>query len=109
MGRHSSSGRLPLPGHTSTPVFANPSGRRWRRLRAALVALLVVLGGSAAVVVPNVVAVPALAGASVPDGPTVLEVGEPRVVGEGPLVRVVRLPPAGAIGRAHVLTPVPPI
>ena len=37
------------------------------------------------------VAVPALAGASVPDGPTVLEVGEPRVVGEGPLVRVVHL------------------
>ncbi len=95
MGRHASSGRLPLPGHTSTPVFANPSGRRWRRLRAVLLALLVVLGGAAAVVVPNVVAVPALAGASVPDGPTVLEVGEPRVVGEGPLVRVVRLLRAG--------------
>jgi biofilm PGA synthesis N-glycosyltransferase PgaC len=97
MGRHSPLRHLPVPGHTDTPVFANPSGQRWRRLRLVLLTLLLAVAGSAAVVLPNVVSAPALAGSSVPDGPTVLEVGEPPVVGEGPLVRVVRLLRAGGI------------
>jgi biofilm PGA synthesis N-glycosyltransferase PgaC len=74
------------------PVFANPSGRRWRRLRAVLLTLLVVAVASAIVAVPRVLAPPALAGVAAPDGPTPEEVGEDSpVIGEGPLVRVVRL------------------
>lgn len=84
-------GRIPATGATSLPVFANPSGRRWRRLRAVLLALLVVAISTAVVTVPRVLAPPALDGDPIPDGPTVLEVGEPPVVGEGPLVRVLHV------------------
>jgi peptidoglycan-N-acetylglucosamine deacetylase len=91
MGRHSPPRPLPVRRLDLTPVFVNPSGRRWRCLRVVLLLLVAGVGGSAAVVVPEVVAAPALAGAPVPDGPTVLDVGQPPVIGEGPLVRVVRL------------------
>jgi cellulose synthase/poly-beta-1,6-N-acetylglucosamine synthase-like glycosyltransferase/peptidoglycan/xylan/chitin deacetylase (PgdA/CDA1 family) len=91
MGRHSPPRPLPVRRPDLTPVFVNPSGRRWRCLRVVLLLLVAGVGGSAAVVVPEVVAAPALAGAPVPDGPTVLDVGQPPVIGEGPLVRVVRL------------------
>ncbi len=84
-------GRAPAAGSATHPVFVNPSGRRWRRVRAVLLTLLVLAVGGAVVAVPRVLTPPALAGSSVPDGPTVLEVGEPPVVGEGPLVRVLEV------------------
>lgn len=77
---------------TTVPVFANPSGRRWRWVRAILLTLLVVAVASAVVAVPRVLAPPALAGAATPDGVTPEEVGDDApVIGEGPLVRVIRL------------------
>ncbi|SDN54945.1 bifunctional polysaccharide deacetylase/glycosyltransferase family 2 protein [Geodermatophilus sp. DSM 45219] len=80
------------PTARTVPVFANPSGRRWRWLRAVLLTLLVVAAASAVVAVPRVLAPPTLAGAAAPDGPTPEEVGDDApVVGAGPLVRVVRL------------------
>jgi cellulose synthase/poly-beta-1,6-N-acetylglucosamine synthase-like glycosyltransferase/peptidoglycan/xylan/chitin deacetylase (PgdA/CDA1 family) len=77
---------------TTVPVFANPSGRRWRWVRAILLSLLVVAVATAVVAVPRVLAPPALAGAAAPGGPTIEEVGDDApVIGSGPLVRVVRL------------------
>jgi biofilm PGA synthesis N-glycosyltransferase PgaC len=73
------------------PVFLDPSGRRWKRIRAAGLVLLAAFVGLVAVAVPQIVAPPALEGAPIPDGPTGIEVGKPPVVGVGPLVRVVRL------------------
>ncbi|SNT06854.1 biofilm PGA synthesis N-glycosyltransferase PgaC [Geodermatophilus pulveris] len=96
MGRHTPARHLPVPGHGAA-VFANPSGRRWRRLRAVLLGSAAALVAAAAVLLTNVLSVPALAGEPVPDGPTVLEVGAPPVVGEGPLVRVVRLLRVGGV------------
>jgi cellulose synthase/poly-beta-1,6-N-acetylglucosamine synthase-like glycosyltransferase/peptidoglycan/xylan/chitin deacetylase (PgdA/CDA1 family) len=84
-------GRIPANGATTLPVFANPSGRRWRWLRAVLLGLLVLAVSTAVVAVPRVLAPPALGGHPIPDGPTVLEVGEPPVLGEGPLVRVLEV------------------
>lgn len=72
-------------------VFRNPSGRRWRRIRAAGLLLLAVLVAAAVIAVPRVLAPPALDGAPVPDGPSAATVGRPPVVGEGPLVRVVQV------------------
>src|SRR3712207_7272867 len=96
--------RLPRPPArtaTAVPVFANPSGRRWRRLRAVLLTALVVAIATAVVAVPRVLAPPALDGAPIPDGPTVLEVGTPPVVGEGPLVRVLEVLQAGGVAFAQ--------
>ncbi|NEK59047.1 glycosyltransferase [Geodermatophilus sabuli] len=91
MSRSPRSG-LPTGSPPTTPVFANPSGRRWRYLRAVLLTLLVLAVAGAVVAVPKVLASPALGGAATPDGPTPEEVGEDApVIGEGPLVRVVRL------------------
>ncbi len=90
-------GRVPATGATTHPVFANPSGRRWKRLRAVLLTLLVLAVGTAVLAGPRVLAPPALAGDPVPDGPTVLEVGEPPVVGAGPLVRVLEVLEVGGV------------
>ncbi|MGY1594787.1 bifunctional polysaccharide deacetylase/glycosyltransferase family 2 protein [Geodermatophilus sp. SYSU D00708] len=90
--RRSTRSGPPARSTTTTPVFANPSGRRWRRLRAVLLTLLVLAVGFGVVAVPKVLTPPALAGAPTPDGPTPEEVGEDLpVIGEGPLVRVVDL------------------
>src|SRR3712207_9258632 len=79
------------PAGTTVPVFANPSGRRWRWVRAVLLSLLVVAVASAVVAVPRVLAPPALAGAAAPGGPTTEEVGDDApVFGPGPLGRAVR-------------------
>jgi peptidoglycan-N-acetylglucosamine deacetylase len=92
MRRSTRSGQSPARSSTTTPVFANPSGRRWRRLRAVLLTLLVLAVGFCVVAVPKVLAPPALAGAPTPDGPTPEDVGDDTpVIGEGPLVRVVEL------------------
>lgn len=72
------------------PVFRD-TGSRWKRLRAAGLALLVGLVAAAAIGVPRMLAPPALDGEPIPDGPSATEVGRPPVIGEGPLVRVVRL------------------
>ena len=73
------------------PVFSNPSGRRWKYIRAVLLVALAVVVAFGAIALPRITAAPALNGAPVPDGPTPAEVGEPPVVGVGPLARVVRL------------------
>ena len=91
MRRSRHPGRTPATGATPVPVFANPSGRRWKRLRAVLLTALIVAIATAVVAVPRVLAPPALDGDPIPDGPTVLEVGTPPVVGEGPLVRVLQV------------------
>ncbi|MGY2127010.1 bifunctional polysaccharide deacetylase/glycosyltransferase family 2 protein [Blastococcus sp. SYSU DS0617] len=69
----------------------NPSGRRWRRLRAAGLVVLAFLATVVAVGAPRLLAPPALPGASPPEGPRVAEIGEPPVTGTGPLVRVLEL------------------
>jgi biofilm PGA synthesis N-glycosyltransferase PgaC len=74
------------------PVFLDPSGRRWRRLRGAGLLVGVVLIAGLTVAVPNMVASPALDGRAAAEGPTVAEIGDaPPVLGQGPLIRVVRL------------------
>jgi peptidoglycan-N-acetylglucosamine deacetylase len=73
------------------PVFLNPSGTRWKYIRAVLVAMAAAVVAFAAVVIPQVMAPPALNGAPVPDGPTAEQIGEPPVIGTGPLTRIVRL------------------
>jgi biofilm PGA synthesis N-glycosyltransferase PgaC len=75
----------------ANPVFLNPSGTRWKYLRAVLLTLLLACAAFVGVAVPNVLHPPALDGAGVPAGPTAAEVGEPPLIGTGPLVRVVRL------------------
>jgi cellulose synthase/poly-beta-1,6-N-acetylglucosamine synthase-like glycosyltransferase/peptidoglycan/xylan/chitin deacetylase (PgdA/CDA1 family) len=97
--RGSAGDPLPLVPTGDRPVFLNPSGMRWKYLRRLSWALLAVLVGGAAVVVPRVVAPPALNGAAVPEGLSVTEVGRPPVVGEGPLVQVLRLTRSG--GQAY--------
>ncbi|MDK3257084.1 bifunctional polysaccharide deacetylase/glycosyltransferase family 2 protein [Blastococcus capsensis] len=75
----------------------DPSGRRWKRLRIAATVIGGVLLIVLAVAVPAVTSSPALAGATTPEGPTVAEVGDaPPVIGEGVLVRVVKLLRDGA-------------
>src|SRR4051812_25257254 len=92
MRRSTRSGQPAARSASTTPVFANPSGRRWRRLRAVLLTLLVLAVAFCVVSVPKVLASPALAGAPTPAGPTPEEVGyDAPVIGEGPLVRVVEL------------------
>jgi biofilm PGA synthesis N-glycosyltransferase PgaC len=71
-------------------VFLDRSGRRWRWIRAVLLTLFVASVGFVTVAVPNVIAPPALDGRPIPVGPAVDDLGTPPVVGEGPLVRVVR-------------------
>ncbi|TQN37916.1 biofilm PGA synthesis N-glycosyltransferase PgaC [Blastococcus colisei] len=84
-------------------MFLNPTGRRWRRVRIAALVLLAALIAVIAVAVPKLTASPALAGAGVPEAPTLDEIGDPPVVGEGPLVRVVRLLESG--GRTYAQEP----
>ena len=72
------------------PVFRDGGGR-WKRLRAAGLAVLIALVAAAAFCVPRMLAPPALDGEPIPDGPSATAVGRPPVVGDGPLVRVVRL------------------
>ena len=72
------------------PVFRD-SGTRWKRLRIVGLVLLLALAAAAAFCVPRMLAPPALDGEAIPDGPSATEVGRPPVIGEGPLVRVVRL------------------
>lgn len=72
-------------------VFLNPSGRRWTRIRAVALTLLVAVLAFGAVATPHVLAPPALRGGAPLSGPSVAEVGQPPVVGQGPLERVVRL------------------
>ncbi|MGY1659620.1 bifunctional polysaccharide deacetylase/glycosyltransferase family 2 protein [Geodermatophilus sp. SYSU D00705] len=79
-------------GTATIPVFASPSGRRWRRLRAVLLTLLLLAVGFAVVAVPRILAAPTLAGAPVPAGPTPEDVGDDApIIGAGPLVRVVEV------------------
>jgi cellulose synthase/poly-beta-1,6-N-acetylglucosamine synthase-like glycosyltransferase/peptidoglycan/xylan/chitin deacetylase (PgdA/CDA1 family) len=78
-------------GRADRPVFLNPSGVRWKVVRAVLLIVLVAVVALVAIAVPRVTAPPALDGAPVPAGPSVDELGEPPVVGEGPLTRIVRL------------------
>ncbi|MGY2129988.1 bifunctional polysaccharide deacetylase/glycosyltransferase family 2 protein [Blastococcus sp. SYSU DS0617] len=85
------------------PVFLNPTGRRWRRVRIVGLVLLAALVALVAVAVPQLVAPPSLAGADVPRALAAAEVGDPPVVGEGPLVRVVRVQESG--GRSYAQEP----
>lgn len=84
-------------------MFLNPTGNRWRRVRVGAVLLLTALIALIAVAVPKLVASPALAGAAAPQAPTLAEIGDPPVVGEGPLVRVVRVLESG--GRSFAQEP----
>ena len=78
------------------PVFRDPSGRRWKYIRAVLLALLVLVVAFVAIAVPRITTSPALNGAPVPEGPTAEEVGDaPPVIGQGPLTRIVRLVESG--------------
>jgi cellulose synthase/poly-beta-1,6-N-acetylglucosamine synthase-like glycosyltransferase/peptidoglycan/xylan/chitin deacetylase (PgdA/CDA1 family) len=88
--------RMPRGGpvrvdRTGRPVFLNPSGARWKYIRAVLLVGAAAVVAFAAVVLPQVVAPPALDGAPVPDAPTADELGHPPVTGTGPLTRIVRL------------------
>lgn len=74
-------------------IFADPTGRRWRRTRGALIVLGVVLLGSVAVIGPALFASPR-AGEAATASPllTKADVGDNiPVYGAGPLERVVRL------------------
>ena len=96
-----SSGATARVSSADRPVFLNPSGARWTWVRAFLVLLLSAAVAFVAFVVPRTLAAPALNGAPVPDGPTVEEVGDPAVVGVGPLTRVVRLLPTDGVVQAQ--------
>jgi cellulose synthase/poly-beta-1,6-N-acetylglucosamine synthase-like glycosyltransferase/peptidoglycan/xylan/chitin deacetylase (PgdA/CDA1 family) len=76
---------------TDRPVFSDPSGRRWKLLRRTGLVLLALFGTAVGVAVPHVLAPPALAGGPRMDGPDVASVGTPPVIGQGPLIRVVKL------------------
>jgi peptidoglycan-N-acetylglucosamine deacetylase len=82
---------VPPPEPPDVPVFLNPSGRRWRLLRATGLLLLAALLGFLAVAVPRVLAPPALDGRPVPAAPSVADLGGAQVIGQGPLIRIVRL------------------
>jgi cellulose synthase/poly-beta-1,6-N-acetylglucosamine synthase-like glycosyltransferase/peptidoglycan/xylan/chitin deacetylase (PgdA/CDA1 family) len=79
------------------PVFSNPSGRRWKYIRAVLLTLLALVIAFVAIGIPRITTTPALEGAPVLDGPTADELGTPPVVGEGPLTRIVRLVPGTGV------------
>jgi cellulose synthase/poly-beta-1,6-N-acetylglucosamine synthase-like glycosyltransferase/peptidoglycan/xylan/chitin deacetylase (PgdA/CDA1 family) len=79
------------------PVFSNPSGRRWKYIRAVLLLVLVLVLAFVAIAVPRITTSPALAGEPTPEGPSLAAIGdEPPVIGAGPLTRIVRVLPAGA-------------
>jgi biofilm PGA synthesis N-glycosyltransferase PgaC len=84
-------------------LFLNPTGLRWRRVRVVALVCLASLVALIAVAVPRLMAPPALTGALVPEAPTPAEIGDPAVVGEGPLVRVVRL--LKSAGRSYAQEP----
>jgi cellulose synthase/poly-beta-1,6-N-acetylglucosamine synthase-like glycosyltransferase/peptidoglycan/xylan/chitin deacetylase (PgdA/CDA1 family) len=81
---------------TDRPVFLDPNGTRWRVLRAVLLAGLVAVVAVLAVLVPRVMAPPALHGAPVQAGPAPDELGDLPIVGTGPLMRIVALGPDAA-------------
>jgi biofilm PGA synthesis N-glycosyltransferase PgaC len=85
------------------PVYLDPTGRRWRRVRLVVLASLAALVALVVVAVPQLTAPPPLAGADAPEAPTIAEIGDPPVVGEGPLVRVVRVLQSG--GRTYAQEP----
>jgi cellulose synthase/poly-beta-1,6-N-acetylglucosamine synthase-like glycosyltransferase/peptidoglycan/xylan/chitin deacetylase (PgdA/CDA1 family) len=92
MQRSRTSRDAPSRVHRShRPVFLNPSGRRWKYIRAVLLVVVAAVVAFVAVVLPRVVAPPALNGAPVPDAPTADELGDPPLIGTGPLTRIVRL------------------
>lgn len=79
----------PPPGVEVAPVFAEPSGRRWRLFRLGCVVLLVLLAGLAWLQLAPVAAI--LAG---PGGPSAESVHQrlgrsPVVIGSGPMLRLV--------------------
>jgi len=79
------------------PIFSNPSGRRWKFIRAVLLLVLVAALAFVAIVVPRITTSPALGGRPTPEGPSLAEVGTaPPVIGDGPLTRIVRLVPSAA-------------
>lgn len=78
------------------PVFLDPSGTRWRRIRVALISLTVVVAVGLGIAIPAVFSVPLLNGAD-PSRP--LTRSELRhdapVIGTGPMERVIRVERAG--------------
>ena len=95
-------------------IFLDPSGRRWRRLRYLLVAVLAIVIGVSCYALPNMHAAPALAGRASPDITSAQTGLHVPMVGEGPLVRVLKVQRTGRqlVGydpftqaRAAVLTP----
>ncbi|GAB3354334.1 hypothetical protein GCM10027300_21330 [Modestobacter lapidis] len=83
--------------HPDRPVFLNPSGRRWKVIRALLLTLLAFAIAFVAIAIPRITTSPALEGRPALDGPTADEVGTAPVIGDGPLTRVLRLVPAAGV------------
>ena len=83
------------------PIFLDPSGRRWRRLRGTGVAALLLVVVALVLAVPRLYDTPALATFGEPLGPnlTSAETGlKAPLVGTGPLVRVLKVErSAGAV------------
>jgi biofilm PGA synthesis N-glycosyltransferase PgaC len=75
------------------PVFLNPSGRRWKSIRAVLLTVLALVIAFVAIAIPRITTSPALDGRPELSGPTADEVGVAPVVGDGPLTRIIRLVP----------------
>jgi len=86
-----------VAAHTAQlAVFLDPSGRRWRRVRLLLVLVLGLLVAGGFWVVPRLNAPVALHGRHAVTV-TSAQTGEhPPVLGDGPLVRVVKVVPVGA-------------
>jgi len=86
-----------VAAHTAQlAVFLDPSGRRWRRVRLLLVLVLGLLVAGGFWVVPRLNAPVALHGRHAVTVTPAQTGAHPPVVGDGPLVRVVKVVPAGA-------------
>jgi peptidoglycan-N-acetylglucosamine deacetylase len=82
--------QIPKDAHAS--VFMDPTGRRWRHLRSAGLLGLCACLALLTVTVVQVHRAPELEGKPEPRAVTAADVGDrPPVIGEGPLVQVVRL------------------
>lgn len=96
-------------------IFLDPSGRRWRRLRYLLIAALAIVIGIGWYIIPKMYATPVLVShADYPDITSAQTGLHVPVVGEGPLVRVLKVQRTGSqlVGydpftqaQAAVLTP----
>ena len=84
---------------TTTAVFADPSGRRWRRMRAASILLMILAIGAVATFLTHAYVSPEVSAGSVRAMLSKRDTGlHAPIIGRGPLERVIRLERTGTQG-----------